>query len=215
MTATTRDPELPRRLLLAERDALLPILRSAPPGALDRPTCLPGWSVRDVLAHCAAAFTMTVNRSWHGFSPEENQRDVDERRGLPVEDVLAELESGYAATAEAAAAANGALDGLALGGWLHGGDVREALDRPDAYTSSGADDALVLLIERSRQPERRIPRTTVSLSGRSDVILGSTGPEASLCTDTGTLFRLCAGRQPDPGRYELTGAGPSSYVLFD
>jgi uncharacterized protein (TIGR03083 family) len=215
VTVRKRDLGLPARLLLAERDVLLPILRAAPPGALDRPTCLPGWSVRDVLAHCAAAFTMTKNRSWHGFSPAENQHDVDERRVLPIEAVLAELESGYTATAEAAAATNGALDGLALGEWLHGGDVRDALGHPDAYTSAGVDDALVLLVERSRQPHRETPRTTASLSDRGDVVLGSTEPEASLVTDTQTLFRLCAGRQPDPKRYRLTNAQPSSYVLFD
>ncbi len=143
MTDATRDPGLPARLLLTERDALLPILRAADPADLDRPTCLPGWSVRDVLAHCAAAFTMTAEHSWHGFSPEENQRDVDERNAWPVGDVLAELESGYATTAAAATAAGGQLDGLVLGEWLHGGDVREALGLPDAYASAGADDALV------------------------------------------------------------------------
>jgi hypothetical protein len=50
-----RDPERPARLLRAEHDALLPILRRAAGPAFDRPTACPGWSVRDVLAHCGAA----------------------------------------------------------------------------------------------------------------------------------------------------------------
>src|SRR6266508_223151 len=212
MTDATRDPGLPALLLLTERDALLPILRAADPADLDRPTCLPGWSVRDVLAHCAAAFTMTAEHSWHGFSPEENQRDVDERNAWPVGDVLAELESGYATTAAAATAAGGQLDGLVLGEWLHGGDVREALGLPDAYASAGADDALVLLAERSR--ERGVPRTTVTLTDGNALKLGGPDGEATLHTDTATLFRMIAGRRTDPVRYELRGANAASYVLF-
>jgi uncharacterized protein (TIGR03083 family) len=52
-----RDPERPARLLRAEHDALLPILRRTPTGAFDGATACPGWSVRDVLAHCGAALT--------------------------------------------------------------------------------------------------------------------------------------------------------------
>ncbi|OSZ59906.1 hypothetical protein OQI_13500, partial [Streptomyces pharetrae CZA14] len=61
MTSTTdvheeRDPELPGRLLTIERDALVPLLRSRPDEDFSRPTeACPGWTVRDVLAHCSAA----------------------------------------------------------------------------------------------------------------------------------------------------------------
>jgi uncharacterized protein (TIGR03083 family) len=50
---TARDEQRPTRLLAAERDALLPILRSTPEPDFDRPTACPGWSVREVLAHAA------------------------------------------------------------------------------------------------------------------------------------------------------------------
>ncbi|MFJ3304533.1 maleylpyruvate isomerase N-terminal domain-containing protein [Streptomyces sp. NPDC086549] len=51
-----RDPELPGRLLAVERDALIPLLRARPDAdfALATAAC-PGWTVRDVLAHCSAA----------------------------------------------------------------------------------------------------------------------------------------------------------------
>ena len=52
-----RDPQRPARLLRTEYDALLPILQRTPEPAFDRPTACPGWSVRDVLAHCGAALT--------------------------------------------------------------------------------------------------------------------------------------------------------------
>lgn len=70
------------RLLLTERDAILPIVRSVPPGDFDRPTVLPGWSVRDVLAHCAAALGLVAAGTGHAFSPAENQREVDDRDHL-------------------------------------------------------------------------------------------------------------------------------------
>ena len=86
-----------------------------------------------MLAHCAAALGMAAAGTSHGFSPEENQRDVDDRKPLPVQDVIDELEANYAAGAAVIAAAEGKLDGLALGEWLHGGDVRDALGIEAAY----------------------------------------------------------------------------------
>jgi hypothetical protein len=47
--------------------------------------------------------------------------------------------------------AGGRLDGIALGEWVHGGDVRAALAEPLAYESDGFGDACVLLAERSRR----------------------------------------------------------------
>ena len=79
-----RDPQRPARLLLAERGALLPILRCSPAEAFDRPTACPGWSVRDVLARCGAALTRVVDGRLHDFTPDLNEADVAERRGWPV-----------------------------------------------------------------------------------------------------------------------------------
>ena len=215
MPDTARDPSLPKRLLLTERDALMPHLRAAPPESFDLPTCLPGWSVRDVLAHCAAAFTMTATRTWHGFSPAENQGDVDQRRDWPIGRLLDELETGYATTAEAAASAGGRLDGLALGEWVHGGDVRSALGLPGAYASEGSEDALVLLAERTRQDGHRVPLTTVHLTDGRTLTVGTAAPEATLEADVATLIRICTGRQSAPGTHRLTGAEPAAYCVFD
>jgi uncharacterized protein (TIGR03083 family) len=213
MTATSRAA----RLLLAEADALLPILRATPAADFDRPTVLPGWSVRDVLAHCSAALGMAGSGSMHGFSPAENQRDVDERAGRPLADLLSELANGYAAAAAAMDAADGALDRLALGEWVHGGDVRDALGRNDGYVSAGVEDALVLLGERS--VVRGAPHTEVILTGpgaERTLVLGTpgAGEPARLRTDVGTLFRLVAGRSPDPAAFALDGAAEHDLRLF-
>jgi uncharacterized protein (TIGR03083 family) len=204
------------RLLLTERDALLPILRRTPAEAFDRPTVCTGWTVRDVLAHCGCALTRAADGSMHGFTAELNEIDVAERRSWPLPRVLAELEQGYGAAAAAMSAAQGKLDGLALGEWVHGGDVREALGEPGPYQSDGVEDALLLLVDRTRR--RDVPPTVVRLPDR-ELRLGAGEPggtpPAELDTDVPTLIRLCAGRRPDPARFRLTGADPAQYRVFE
>jgi uncharacterized protein (TIGR03083 family) len=211
VTATTG-----AKLLLTERDALLPILHRTPVEAFDRPTVCTGWTVRDVLSHCGCALTRAADGRMHRFTPELNEADVEERRRWPLEQVLAELEQGYGSAAAAMTAAAGKLDALALGEWVHGGDVREALGVPGPYESEGVEDALVLLVDRSRR--RAVPPTLVRLPDR-ELRLGAGGatgtPPAELDTDVPTLIRLSSGRHPDPTRFRLTGADPGQYLVFD
>jgi uncharacterized protein (TIGR03083 family) len=209
-----RPPDLGARLLLTERDALLPILRRTPAEAFDRPTVCAGWSVRDVLAHCGSALMRLAEGRLHEFTPELNELDVAERRPWPLDAVVAELARGYGAAAPALAAARGKLDGVVLGEWVHGGDVRDALGEPAAYESAGVQEALVLLVERSRR--RAVPATRVRLPDR-ELRLGAaedTARVAELVTDVATLVRLCAGRNPDPARFRLDGADPAQHHLF-
>jgi hypothetical protein len=77
---------------------------------------------------------------------------------------LAELEQGYGSAAAAMTAAQDKLDALALGEWVHGGDVREALGEPGPYESEGVEDALLLVVDRSRR--RNVPPTVVRLPDR-------------------------------------------------
>jgi uncharacterized protein (TIGR03083 family) len=221
------DPRRGGRLLRAEGSALLPILRTQHPVAFDKPTLLPGWSVRDVLAHCSAALKMASTGQFHDFSPASNEKDVVLRREWPLPNLLDELAAGYDGAAAAIDAVAGRLDGLALGEWVHGGDVRHALGLADAYASEGLADALVLLTERSRGS--RVPATDVTLAAfrpdpdaAADPEPNATlrlGPEepppaAVLATDPATLIRLCAARTPDPSRFTLSGAQPEDYRLF-
>jgi len=209
-----RPAELGARLLLTERDALLPILDRTSADAFDRPTICTGWSVRDVLAHCGAALLRLAGARLHGFAPELNELDVAERRSWPLHAVVDELRRGYDAAAPALTAAEGKLDGVALGEWVHGGDVRAALGEPAAYESDGVEDALVLLVERSRR--LAVPATRVRLPDR-ELRLGAdqdAAGAAELVTDVATLIRLCSGRQPDPARFRLDGADPARYHLF-
>lgn len=213
-TDTDRDPQRPARLLLTERDALLPILRRTPAEAFARPTVLPGWSVRDVLAHCAAVLTRTVTGQLPAFTPELNEMDIAERRSLPVDELLSELSDSYADAASAISAAGGRLDAIALGEWTHGGDLRDALGEPDAYASDGFDDACLILADWSRR--RGLPLVEASLPDRT-LALGIARqhrPAATLRCSGATLMRLFAGRSPAPADYELTGADPGELVVF-
>ncbi|MGD9528473.1 maleylpyruvate isomerase family mycothiol-dependent enzyme [Pseudonocardia sp.] len=207
-----RDPHRAARLLDTERDVLLPELRRTPSAAFDLPTICTGWSVRDVLAHCAAALTRVANGNVHRFTPEDNEADVEERRSWPLDRLLTELERGYSGAAPALVAAGGRFDAIALGEWVHGGDVREPLGLAAPYASRGADDALVLLTDRTRG--RGVPRTRVHLPGRELDLGAGNAVAAELTTDVETLVRLCAGRRPDPARYELTGALPADLLVF-
>jgi uncharacterized protein (TIGR03083 family) len=210
---TVTDP-IPARLLRAEHDALLPILRRTPEPAFDLPTACPAWSVRDVLAHCAAVLSRVTTRDLNAFTPELNEVDVAERRPWPVADVLSELTAGYLEAGNVIAKANGKLDAIALGEWLHGGDVRDALGEPLAYASDGFDDACVLLADWTRR--RAIPLVTAHVDGGT-LTLGRATPDrepATLHASRPALMRLFAGRPASPSDYQLAGATTAELVVF-
>ena len=212
--APARDPQRPARLLQAERDALLPILRRTPGPDFDRPTACPDWSVRDVLAHCAAALSRVATGNLHAFTPALNEIDVAERREWPLPDVLSELTAGYQQAGPAIAEAGGELDVIALGEWLHGGDIRDALGEPLAYASDGFDDACALLGDWTRR--QAIPLVEARISGRP-LTFGLARPDrapATLVTTRPALMRLFAGRPADASDYQLTGAAPAELVVF-
>jgi uncharacterized protein (TIGR03083 family) len=202
------------RLLLTERDLLLPILRGRTEADFDAETALPGWRVRDVLAHCSAALGMAVSGRFHAFTPEDNQRDVDARREWPVAKLLDELADGYTGAAAAIAAAGGRMDRLALGEWVHGGDVRDAWGLSEAYASGGVEDALILIADFSQRPESTVPPTDVAFIDGGRIRLGRGEPVVELETDTATFVRMIAGRGPDPARIRPPGASIDQYVQF-
>ncbi len=199
------------RLLLIERDAIRPVLAAAGAEQFDLPTVCDGWSVRDVLAHCAAALTRAASGDLHGFTPADNQADVDERADWPILDVVAELDAGYEAAAEAIDRANGRLDGIGLGEWIHGGDVREPLGAADPYASAGVQLARQLILERS--VELRAPRIAIDLDGEH-LDFGIGERVGSVFTDLETFVRLVSGRNPDPARYTSHGVPVESLLLF-
>lgn len=198
-------------MLLAEAGALPPILRTLAAEAFDLPTVLPGWSVRDVLAHCSGAMSHVTAGTLHRFTPQDNEADVAVRRSWTIADLIDELVTGYRATAEAIDEANGRLDGLGLGEWIHGGDVRLALGRSDAYISAGSEFAVDLITERSES--LAAPSVSVTIGSRR-ASFGVGDPVGTLTTDLATYVRIVSGRSPDPDAYDLVGADVAALVLF-
>ncbi|MFE2299497.1 maleylpyruvate isomerase family mycothiol-dependent enzyme [Streptomyces sp. NPDC059445] len=215
-----RDPELPGLLLRTERDALIPLLRARPEDDFSRPTpgC-PAWTVRDVLAHCSAVLTRVVERRFEPgvFEPESNDRDIAERADWPTERVIDELERGMTEAGPAIARTRGALDAVALGEWIHAGDVREAFGEPGAYEGEGLPHALALLVRHSRESGRVPLHADVDQLDDPLLLGGVPGdrPPARYIGGAATLVRLCSGRPvPKTTVYELVGAREEELNLF-
>ncbi|QKW08302.1 maleylpyruvate isomerase family mycothiol-dependent enzyme [Streptomyces sp. NA04227] len=213
-----RDPELPGRLLRTERDALLPLLRERPENDFALRTCCPGWTVRHVLAHCSSALMRVVeNRYEEGvFTPEGNDRDIAERADWPLARILDELEQGMTEAGPVVAASDGAMDIIALGEWIHAGDVREAFGEPGAYAGAGLPAALRLLGRSSRE-RKHVPLHADLDDHDEPLLLGEpTGerPPARYLGDAATLVRLYAGRPLTGTRYELVGAREAELFIF-
>ncbi|WP_217171294.1 maleylpyruvate isomerase family mycothiol-dependent enzyme [Streptomyces sp. AC512_CC834] len=215
-----RDPELPGRLLTIERDELLPLLRSRPDADFALPVAAcPGWSVRDMLAHCSTALIRVVeNRFERGvFSPECNDRDIAERADWTNDRIVGELERGMTEAGPVIARAGGVLDAVALGEWVHAGDVRTTFGAPGAYAGRGLPEALALLAAITRE------RGHVPLHADLDDLdeplkLGAVSgerPPGRFIGDAATLVRLYAGRPLDGATgYELAGVEAAELNIF-
>ncbi|MGA5896700.1 maleylpyruvate isomerase family mycothiol-dependent enzyme [Streptomyces venetus] len=215
-----RDPEQPGRLLTIERDALIPLLRSRADEDFALPVAAcPGWSVRAVLAHCSAALTRVVEKRFEEgvFSPATNDRDIAERDDWTNARIVDELERGLSEVGPVIARADGKLDGLALGEWVHAGDVREAFGEPGAYGGAGLPDALALLARITR--ERGHVPLHADLDDQDEPLrLGESGgerPPGRFIGDGPTLVRLYTGRPLDgaPG-FELAGVEAKELNIF-
>ncbi|GAA4316135.1 maleylpyruvate isomerase family mycothiol-dependent enzyme [Streptomyces venetus] len=215
-----RDPEQPGRLLTIERDALIPLLRSRADEDFALPVAAcPGWSVRAVLAHCSAALTRVVEKRFEEgvFSPATNDRDIAERDDWTNARIVDELERGLFEVGPVIARADGKLDGLALGEWVHAGDVREAFGEPGAYGGAGLPDALALLARITR--ERGHVPLHADLDDQDEPLrLGESGgerPPGRFIGDGPTLVRLYTGRPLDgaPG-FELAGVEAKELNIF-
>lgn len=213
-----RDPWLPDRLLRAERDALMPLLRRTPPEAYELRTACPGWTARQVLAHCAAALVRIVEgRLEEGvFLPEANAADVAEREDWPLARILDELERGFTEAGPEIAAGDGTLDAVALGEWVHAGDVRDAFGESGAYSGDSLTLALPLLRITSRK--RETPRLVAQLNGLDGLlVLGNKiegRPAARFHGDAATLIRLYSGRPLVATRYELTDVTEQELLIY-
>ncbi|WP_328781963.1 maleylpyruvate isomerase family mycothiol-dependent enzyme [Streptomyces canus] len=218
-TDAVRDPDLPGRLLAGERDALIPLLRSRPDADFALPTrACPGWSVRDVLAHCSSALIRVVEGRFEKgvFSPASNDRDIAERAAWTNQQVVDELERGMTEAGPVIAGAGGVLDIIALGEWVHAGDVRDVLGEPGAYAGPGLPDALALLARTTRE-RGHLPLHADVDDLDEPLRLGDAAGDrtpARYIGDAATLVRLYSGRPVEGRAYELAGAEAKELNIF-
>ncbi|MFD5652165.1 maleylpyruvate isomerase family mycothiol-dependent enzyme [Streptomyces sp. NPDC127039] len=215
-----RDPELPGRLLMLERDELVPLLRSRADADFALPVAAcPGWTVRDVLAHCSSALIRVVEKRFEKgvFSPECNDRDIAERADWSNARVVDELERGMTDAGPVIARSDGRLDAVALGEWVHAGDVRVTFGEPGAYAGRGLAEALALLGTITRARGHLPLHADLDDLDEPLKLGGASGerPPGRYIGDGPTLLRLYAGRPLDgAAAYELAGVEAAELNIF-
>ncbi|MFD7060593.1 maleylpyruvate isomerase family mycothiol-dependent enzyme [Streptomyces sp. NPDC059906] len=215
-----RDPELPGRLLMLERDELVPLLRSRADADFTLPVAAcPGWTVRDVLAHCSSALIRVVEKRFEKgvFSPECNDRDIAERADWSNARVVDELERGMSEAGPVIARSDGRLDAVALGEWVHAGDVRVTFGEPGAYAGRGLAEALALLGTITRARGHLPLHADLDDLDEPLKLGGASGerPPGRYIGDGPTLLRLYAGRPLDgAAAYELAGVEAAELNIF-
>jgi hypothetical protein len=113
--------------------------------------------------------------------------------------------------------AGGVLDRVALGEWVHAGDVRVAFGEPGAYAGRGLPDALTLLTTVTRDLGH-VPLHADLDDVDEPLKLGEVSgerPPGRFIGDAPTLVRLYAGRPVDAGTgYELAGVEAAELNIF-
>ncbi|MFF0085701.1 maleylpyruvate isomerase family mycothiol-dependent enzyme [Streptomyces canus] len=188
----------------------------------------PGWSVRDVMAHCSSALTRVVEGRFEKgvFSPESNDRDIAERADWSNQQVVDELERGMTEAGPVIAGAGGGLDFIGLGvGVPHAfeavgeGARRGRTGRPrgaGAYAGPGLPDALALPARTTRE-RGHLPLHADVGDLDEPVRLGDVAGDrtpARYIGDAATLVRLYAGRPVEGRAYALAGAEAEEWNIF-
>ncbi len=158
------------------------------------PPC-PDWTVKDVLAHLTGVCADILEGRLEGVATDEwTARQVDERRGRPLAEILSEWESVAPRCEELSEQfpPDPAVQWLA-DLTTHEHDIRCALERPGARDSEAVRVSFAWLadaIGRGYSPAFRI----VTPEG-DDVVLGDDEPEATLRVGRFDAMRALTGRR--------------------
>jgi uncharacterized protein (TIGR03083 family) len=201
--------------LQTERERLTAYLEALPEGAWDKESLCEGWTVHDVMAHAIGIASDVANRRLEGIgSPDQNQRQVDERRdhtprrlldewndqGALLEQGIRELDDEFwNAPYTENFNVGQALQRMVEDIWVHGHDIRIPLgDEP-----IGGPGLRATLEVATREWESRLPRLAPSV-GSLDVAVGNFTASVKAAGDTAvnvagdpiTLALVATGRIP-------------------
>lgn len=198
------------------------LVRSLTPDQLETPVpACPGWTVRDLLAHLTGLCADVVAGRLEGAgSPSWTARQVEERSGWSVGELLAEWDEVGPRAAAALPALGGAGRRFVFDITLHDDDLREALGRP---LGEGGLHATVLdgLVKRLGKQIVGLPPLRFR-AGEQAWVLCEAEPATELRVGApGELSRVLGGRRSaeqiraldwsrDPGPFlpHLTGFRP-------
>jgi uncharacterized protein (TIGR03083 family) len=200
--------------LRVERERLASYLESLPEEAWERDSLCEGWTVRELMAHVVGVASDVAHRRLEGVgTPEQNQRQVDERRGRCPRELLDEwretgklLEDGVLALDDELWTApysenftvGQALQRMVEDIYVHGLDVRLALG--DAPVEGPGLRSTLEVAEREWQG--RIPRLApdvgalhVSAGDFETTVPGPGSVEVKISGDQIALALVATGRR--------------------
>lgn len=201
----------------ASRIRLCDLVRSADDADLDATVpATPLWSVSDVIRHLAGVATDIGAGRFEGAATDPwTARQVEERAGRPVDEVLAEWTGAAGALEEAMEGFGGAATRLVIDVVTHEHDVRGALDRAGARDDESIDWSVQQLMTGVDRAVRKAGLPPVRIvAGTDEWLLGPAGdPVATLSIDRFELFRALMGRRSlvQLAGYEWTG-DPAPYL---
>jgi uncharacterized protein (TIGR03083 family) len=158
------------------------------------PTC-PGWTVKDVVAHCAGFFTAYKSGDpKEAFGPGWGDREVEARRERSLEECVTEWSD---LVAEPGDLFESHLAGVAVSDVLaHEQDIRTAINQPggedDENIVPAVEMALAFLEKKAETKDLPALRF---ITDDIDHKVGHGEPVATLHTSTFELFRAVQGRR--------------------
>lgn len=155
---------------------------------------LPGWDVKDVIAHCAGFITAFRSGDPQAFGPDWGDREVEARRDRSLKDCLiewADLTAGADDLFSSRLAPVAVSDVLA-----HEQDIRTALGAPGARDDENIAPAVEMALSfvEQKMKAEAVPSFRV-VTEDIDRTVGEGEPEATLRTSTFELFRAVQGRR--------------------
>jgi uncharacterized protein (TIGR03083 family) len=171
------------------------IVRAADPELLEAPApATPEWRVRDVLAHLGGVADDVVNGRLEGIASDEwTAAQVDRRRELSIDELLADWEQWSPGFEQMLAAGPMEITGQALyDAVTHEHDIRHAIGRPGARASDAVDygwEWLVAIRTTAGAPAIRF------VTEQGEEIAGAGVPEVTVRASRFELVRATTGRR--------------------